>query len=48
VHDHAEKSVTRPDAATDLPFDRTHLAYEHTLLAWVRTATSLITFGGAI
>jgi len=47
VVDHAEKSVSRPDASTDLAFDRTHFAYERTLLAWVRTAT-LITFGFAI
>src|SRR5258708_660327 len=28
--------------------DRTRLAYERTLLAWVRTATGLITFGFSI
>ena len=28
--------------------DRTRLAYERTLMAWVRTATSLISFGFTI
>lgn len=36
------------DTSTQLAFDRTWLAEERTILAWVRTATSLITFGFAI
>jgi putative membrane protein len=36
------------DQATKLAFDRTQLGAERTILAWVRTATSLITFGFAI
>jgi putative membrane protein len=36
------------DSSTKLAFDRTWLAEERTLQAWVRTATSLITFGFAI
>jgi putative membrane protein len=32
----------------DLAVDRTRLAHERTLMAWVRTATSLITFGFTI
>lgn len=36
------------DHSTKLAFDRTWLAEERTLMAWVRTATSLITFGFAI
>jgi len=36
------------DDATKLAFERTWLAEERTLQAWVRTATSLITFGFAI
>lgn len=36
------------DQSTKLAFDRTWLAEERTMLAWVRTATSLITFGFAI
>jgi len=34
--------------ATDMAVDRTRLAHERTLMAWVRTATSLITFGFTI
>lgn len=36
------------DQSTKLAFDRTWLGEERTLLAWIRTATSLITFGFAI
>jgi putative membrane protein len=32
-------------AATKLAVDRTRLAHERTLMAWIRTATSLISFG---
>jgi putative membrane protein len=35
-------------AATKLSVDRTRLAHERTLMAWVRTATSLISFGFTI
>jgi len=34
--------------STELALDRTHLAHERTLMAWVRTATSLISFGFTI
>jgi putative membrane protein len=36
------------DAGTRLAIDRTHLAHERTLMAWVRTSTSLISFGFTI
>ena len=36
------------DAGTSLALDRTRLAHERTLMAWVRTATSLISFGFTI
>lgn len=36
------------DRPTKLAFTRTRLAEERTILAWIRTATSLITFGFAI
>ena len=29
----------------DLPSETNYLAYERTMLAWIRTAVSLITFG---
>ena len=37
-----------PDAGTRLAADRTWLADERTLMAWIRTATSLISFGFTI
>ncbi|BBX71585.1 YidH family protein [Mycolicibacterium psychrotolerans] len=41
--------MTEPlDANTRLAAKRTHLAEERTLMAWVRTATSLIAFGFTI
>jgi|SRR6186713_128788 len=40
--------MTALDTATRLSLDRTYLAHERTLMAWVRTATSLITFGFSI
>jgi putative membrane protein len=46
--------ATTTDASTPLPssddlaFDRTRLAHDRTLMAWIRTATSLISFGFTI
>jgi putative membrane protein len=37
-----------PDASTLLAADRTRLALERTLMAWVRTCTSMIAFGFGI
>ena len=36
------------DASTKFSFERTLLSHERTQMAWVRTATSLITFGFTI
>jgi len=36
------------DTGTRLAVDRTWLAHERTLMAWIRTATSLISFGFTI
>lgn len=36
------------DASTLLATDRTRLAHDRTLMAWVRTSTSLISFGFTI
>jgi len=36
------------DASVRLSFERTMLSHERTLMAWIRTATSLITFGFTI
>src|SRR3984893_17248304 len=38
----------RLDRSTELAFARTRAAYERTMMAWIRTATSLITFGFTI
>src|SRR5262245_32961337 len=37
-----------PPSSTELSLDRTYLAHDRTLMAWVRTATSLISFGFTI
>jgi putative membrane protein len=36
------------DRSTELAFARTRAAYERTMMAWIRTSTSLITFGFSI
>ena len=41
-------SVPSLDTGTKLALDRTWLAHERTMLAWVRTAASLISFGFTI
>jgi len=37
-----------PALATELAFAHTRAAYERTMMLWIRTATSLITFGFSI
>jgi putative membrane protein len=44
AHSPAPNPPAPPDAQ-QLALDRTYLAHERTLMAWIRTATSLITFG---
>lgn len=41
----ATTNGTPLDTKTVLAFERTRVAYENTMLAWIRTGTSLITFG---
>jgi len=36
------------DTATRLAFERTRNSYENTMMSWIRTSTSLITFGFSI
>lgn len=36
------------DSGTRLAIDRTYLAHERTLMAWIRTAASMISFGFTI
>ena len=40
--------MTALDTGTRLAIDRTHLAHERTLMAWIRTAASMISFGFTI
>lgn len=42
------QTAVASDATTRFSFERTILSHERTLMAWVRTATSLITFGFTI
>jgi len=37
-----------PDVTTILAIERTRVAYDRTMMAWIRTATSLLTFGFGI
>lgn len=46
--DQTEKSETGLSISQKLAFDRTNFAHERTMMAWVRTATALITFGFAV
>jgi putative membrane protein len=41
-------STPELDRSTILAIERTRAAYERTMMAWIRTATSLITFGFTI
>ncbi|HEX3085829.1 MAG TPA: DUF202 domain-containing protein [Pyrinomonadaceae bacterium] len=38
----------KPDVATILAVERTRVAYDRTMMAWIRTATSMLTFGFGI
>jgi len=44
VAEEAPRRIGPPDQL-ELAWDRTFLAHERTLMAWIRTAASLITFG---
>lgn len=46
--DALQQPAGKTNATTKLAADRTWLAHERTLMAWIRTATSLITFGFTI
>jgi putative membrane protein len=46
--DHINHDAPGLDRTTRLAYDCTCLGYQRTMLAWVRTGTSLITFGFAI
>ncbi len=43
--DQATESPTKIDTATKLAYQRTRLAQDNAVLAWIRTASSQITFG---
>ena|SRR5579863_3348168 len=40
-----EQSTPPIDISTQLAYERTRNSYETTMMSWIRTATSLITFG---
>ena len=40
--------VPELDTKTQLAFERTRNSYENTMMSWIRTSTSLITFGFSI
>ncbi len=42
-----EEEAVAMDTSTRFSFERTLLSHERTLMAWIRTSTSLITFGFA-
>ena len=42
------RSAPALDTSTELAFERTRNSYENTMMSWIRTATSLITFGFSI
>jgi putative membrane protein len=44
----AGKVTPEIDAARRLELERTHIAYEQSMMTWVRTAIALITFGFTI
>jgi putative membrane protein len=46
--DQASPGKSGLDHSTILAFARTRAAYERTMMAWIRTATSLITFGFSV
>jgi putative membrane protein len=43
-----ETSEPTLDTSSRLDFDRTRAAYEQLMMSWIRTATSLITFGFSV
>jgi putative membrane protein len=43
-----DEETTKEPSSIQLALERTNLSHEQTLMSWVRTATSLITFGFTI
>lgn len=46
--EHISQRAPILDTSTQLAFERTRNSYEQTMMSWIRTATSLITFGFSI
>ncbi len=44
----AAKVTSEIDVARTLELERTHIAYEQSMMTWIRTAIALITFGFTI
>jgi len=43
-----EQAGTEAEIASRLELERTHIAFEQSMMSWIRTGTSLITFGFTI
>ena len=43
-----ERALTEAEIASRLELERTHIAFEQSMMSWIRTGTSLITFGFTI
>ena len=48
MREQAAQMTPEVDLARRLDLERTHIAYEQSMMSWIRTATSLITFGFTI
>jgi putative membrane protein len=48
MREQTAQKIPEADLARRLDLERTHIAYEQSMMSWVRTATSLITFGFTI
>jgi putative membrane protein len=46
--DQTAQSAASLDLSTTLAIERTRASYERTMMPWIRTATSLITFGFSV
>jgi putative membrane protein len=48
MREQAAQTIPEVDLARRLELERTHIAYEQSMMTWIRTAIALITFGFTI